>query len=54
MYSPALILLMGLTRPRLFFTDLESGPSTVGEGNLGAFITRYGEGFGFSRSCCDL
>ena len=35
--------------PRLFFTDLESGPSTGGEGNLGVFITIYGEGFGSER-----
>ncbi len=35
--------------PRLFFTDLESGPNTGGEQNLGAFITIYGEGFGVSR-----
>jgi hypothetical protein len=37
------------TGPRLFFTDLESGPNTGGEQNLGAFITIYGEGFGSSR-----
>jgi hypothetical protein len=35
--------------PRLFFTDLESGPNTGGEGNLGVFITIYGEGFGSER-----
>lgn len=35
--------------PRLFFTDLESGPNTGGENNLGAFITLYGEGFGSER-----
>ncbi len=37
------------TPPRLFFSDLESGPNTGGENNLGAFITLYGEGFGASR-----
>jgi len=37
------------TGPRLFFTDLESGPNTGGEQNLGTFITIYGEGFGSSR-----
>lgn len=34
---------------RLFFTDLESGPNTGGQDNLGAFITLYGEGFGSER-----
>ena len=37
------------TAPRLFFTDLESGPKTGGQDNLGAFITLYGEGFGATR-----
>lgn len=32
--------------PRLFFTDLESGPNQGGEGDLGVFLTLYGEGFG--------
>lgn len=32
--------------PRLFFTDIVSGPNTGGQNNLGAFITIYGEGFG--------
>jgi hypothetical protein len=35
--------------PRLFFTDLESGPVTGGEGGLGVFVTLYGEGFGPQR-----
>ena len=35
--------------PRLFFTDLESGPVTGGEGDLGVFIAIYGEGFGSAR-----
>ena len=35
--------------PRLFFTDLESGPNTGGEGGLGVFISIYGEGFGSER-----
>lgn len=36
-------------QPRLFFTDLPSGPTTGGQDNLGAFITLYGEGFGANR-----
>ncbi len=35
--------------PHLLFTDLESGPNTGGENDLGAFITLYGEGFGSER-----
>ncbi len=35
--------------PRLFFTDLVSGPATGGEGGLGVFVTLYGEGFGAQR-----
>jgi len=35
--------------PRLFFTDLESGPNSGGQDNLGAFVTLYGEGFGAAR-----
>ncbi|MEW6365663.1 MAG: PKD domain-containing protein [Acidobacteriota bacterium] len=35
--------------PRLLFTDIESGPKTGGQSNLGAFISIYGEGFGASQ-----
>ena len=35
--------------PALFFTDLESGPNTGGQDDLGVFITIWGEGFGASR-----
>ena len=34
---------------RLFFTDLESGPSSGGEGGKGAYVTLYGRGFGAAR-----
>lgn len=40
---------LGSVAPRLFFTDLESGPKTGGQDDLGAFITLYGEGFGATR-----
>ena len=40
---------IGSANPRLFFTDLESGPNTGGQDNLGAFVTIYGEGFGAQR-----
>jgi len=35
--------------PRVFFTDLVSGPNTGGEANQGAFVAIYGKGFGASR-----
>lgn len=35
--------------PRIFYTDLISGPSTGGQNNNGAFITLYGERFGSSQ-----
>lgn len=31
--------------PRIFYTDLDSGPNTGGENNQGAFVTIYGHGF---------
>ncbi|MFH0793249.1 MAG: choice-of-anchor Q domain-containing protein, partial [bacterium] len=37
------------TPPRIFFTDLESGPKSGGQDNLGVFITIWGKGFGASR-----
>jgi uncharacterized protein (TIGR03437 family) len=35
--------------PRIFFSDLESGPNTGGENNAGAYVTIYGKRFGASR-----
>ena len=35
--------------PRIFYTDLTSGPNTGGENNNGAYVTLYGKGFGASR-----
>jgi hypothetical protein len=35
--------------PRLFFTDLGSGPGRGGQDDLGAFVTIWGEGFGATR-----
>lgn len=32
--------------PRLFYSDLESGPNTGGQNNNGAFVTLWGKGFG--------
>ena len=35
--------------PRIFFSDLVSGPNTGGQDNKGAFVTIYGKGFGAAR-----
>ena len=35
--------------PRLFYSDLESGPNTGGQNNNGAFVTLWGKGFGASQ-----
>jgi hypothetical protein len=35
--------------PRIFYSDLESGPNTGGQNNKGAFVTIYGKGFGNGR-----
>ena len=35
--------------PRIFFSDLESGPNTGGRNNNGAWVTIWGKGFGAER-----
>lgn len=35
--------------PRIFFTDLTSGPKSGGQNNAGAFVTIYGRNFGATR-----
>jgi hypothetical protein len=35
--------------PRLFFSDLESGPGSGGQAGKGAFVTVWGNGFGATR-----
>ena len=35
--------------PRIFYSDLESGPNTGGQADQGAFVTLYGKGFGANR-----
>ncbi len=35
--------------PRIFFTDLASGPKSGGQSNAGAFVTIYGRNFGATR-----
>ena len=36
-------------KPRLFFSDLESGPGSGGQGGKGAFVSIWGAGFGATR-----
>lgn len=38
-----------LAAPRIFYTDITSGPNTGGEGNDGTYLTLFGNGFGVSR-----
>ena len=33
-------------QPQIFYSDIESGPNSGGEGSAGAFVTLYGTGFG--------
>jgi hypothetical protein len=35
--------------PRIFFSDLESGPNIGGQGNKGAWIAIWDKGFGNER-----
>jgi len=35
--------------PRIFFSDLESGPNTGGQNNNGVWITIWGKGFGATQ-----
>jgi hypothetical protein len=37
------------TSPRIFFSDLESGPNVGGQKNLGVWVTIWGKGFGAER-----
>src|ERR1700694_1425189 len=36
--------------PRVFYSDLDSGPGGGGQNNKGAFVTIYGSGFGAIQS----
>ncbi len=46
-----LVLPSGLSAqtPRIFFSDLESGPNVGGKGNNGAWVAIWGKGFGAER-----
>ncbi len=51
----AICLLLSVTAyaqysaPRIFFSDLQSGPGTGGLNNLGTIVTIYGQGFGATQ-----
>ncbi len=40
--------------PRIFFSDLESGPNSGGQNNKGAFVTIYGKGFGSGQGTSNV
>ncbi|HLK35827.1 MAG TPA: choice-of-anchor Q domain-containing protein [Polyangiaceae bacterium] len=40
--------------PRLFFSDLESGPKSGGQGGMGAFVTVWGNGFGATQGASTI
>src|SRR5580765_3669583 len=45
----ALPLFAQNTSPRIFFSDLESGPNIGGQNNHGVWVTIWGKGFGAAR-----
>src|ERR1700742_3092365 len=42
-------LALSAQAPRIFFSDLESGPNIGGQAGKGAWITIWGKGFGNDR-----
>ncbi len=52
--APLALLLCALAAqaqsgPKIFFSDLESGPNTGGENSKGAYVTIWGKGFGATQ-----
>jgi hypothetical protein len=47
-FSCTLVFAQGAP-PRIFFSDLESGPATGGQSNKGAWVTIWGKGFGATQ-----
>jgi hypothetical protein len=63
LFSPFVFLILALTPvlraqvgspaqapPRIFFSDLESGPNIGGQNNRGVWVTIWGKGFGAERA----
>ncbi|HEU4416897.1 MAG TPA: IPT/TIG domain-containing protein [Candidatus Angelobacter sp.] len=54
-FSKSILLLLfglplaGQQAPRIFFSDLESGPNVGGQNNRGVWVTIWGKGFGAER-----
>lgn len=48
-FLTCLVTIATCAQPRIFFSDLDSGPRDGGENGQGAFVTIYGKGFGSSR-----
>ena len=48
-FSLALCSVAALAQPRIFYSDLDSGPRSGGENNQGAYVTIFGTGFGAAR-----
>src|SRR6478736_10133648 len=51
LFFVAILLALPLSAqsPRIFFSDLESGPNTGGQNNHGVWVTIWGKGFGAER-----
>ncbi len=47
--SAPILWAQSVVPPRIFYTDLESGPNAGGQNNKGVFVTLYGRGFGVSQ-----
>ncbi|HZI56108.1 MAG TPA: IPT/TIG domain-containing protein, partial [Verrucomicrobiae bacterium] len=47
--SLLLALPLSAQPPRIFFSDLESGPNIGGQSNHGVWVTIWGKGFGAER-----
>jgi len=49
LFFPAVCMCAQTAPPRIFFSDLESGPSTGGQNNNGVWVTIWGKGFGATQ-----
>jgi hypothetical protein len=49
-----LLPLTGMAAPRIFYTDIVTGPNTGGENNNGAYLTLFGSGFGATQDASQV
>lgn len=47
--TPAPVPVPALGAPAIFYTDIVTGPNSGGEGNFGAYLTLFGQGFGSTQ-----